>query len=210
MDRPAVDAVLLAGGASRRYGRPKAEAAWRGRTLAEHVLDALPDRTGRTVLVLRAEGDPVPVATDALTHDPPGSPAGPLHGVIAGLRACAAPLAWVLACDLPGLGTPLLEMLAAAHRPGDAAVVPVWNGRQQPLCALYEVAAADALEAAARDGVRSVRGALETIAPRFLAEDEVRAADPLGLSFHNVNSPADLESLDRILAGATQNPERNP
>ncbi len=50
MQRPLIDAVLL-GGLSQRFGRPNATAKWRGRTLAEHVLAALPESVGTTVML---------------------------------------------------------------------------------------------------------------------------------------------------------------
>lgn len=186
------DAVLLAGGESRRFGRAKAATAWRGKSLAAHVRDALPASTGRVVLVLRRRGDAAPLAADVVTADVPGSAPGPLAGVVAGLRACVAERAWVLACDLPGLRTGVLEALAAAWRTDDRILVPVWRGWSQPLCALYAVSAADDLE---RAGSRSLNGALMAVGARLLPEAAIRPHDPRGLSFLNVNTPADLEML---------------
>lgn len=197
MTIPAVDTVLLAGGRARRFGGEKARAEWRGRTLAAHVLAARPAGPGRTVLVLRGRGDPEPVAADTVTWDDPDAPPGPLRGALAGLQACTADWAWVTACDLPGLKPAVLELLRDAARPGDDAVVPEWGGCPQPVCALYAVSAAAELAAATAAGIRSLNGALARMQVRRLSEDEVRAADPAGTSFVNVNRPADLALLDR-------------
>jgi len=191
------DAVLLVGGESRRFGRPKAAARWRGKALAAHVRDALPDGVGRIVLVQRRADDTPPIAADVVTADAPGSAPGPVAGVVAGLRACAQDRAWVVACDLPGLQPAVLEELARAWEPNDVALIPVWAGRLQPLCALYAASSADALEAAADSGIRSLIGALEAVGARILPEERIRPFDPCGLSFHNVNTPADLDALER-------------
>jgi molybdopterin-guanine dinucleotide biosynthesis protein A len=206
VQRPIIDAVLLAGGLSQRFGRPKAVAMWRGHSLAEHVLAALPESVGKTVLVLRDPADPVPVKTDVLTHDNPVDPEGPLRGIVAGLRCCTAPLAWGLACDMPGLVPGVLDLLVREYQPGDAAVVPVWEGRRQPLCALYHVDAVAGLAVALDQGIHSLQGALKTVEFRELPEDLIRTVDPDGLSFHNVNTPEDLVSL----SGQLPTPEQTP
>lgn len=129
-------AVVLAGGASRRFGSDKALAPWLGRTLLEdavrRALEAAPeaviatkeaDRSGlerERVRVVRDEG--------ALRH--------PLSGVLAGLAACRTPWAFVFACDMPFVDAALVEGLWA-ERAGAEAVLPVWRGRAQPLAALY-------------------------------------------------------------------------
>jgi len=179
---------------------------WRGRSLAEHVLAALPESVGTTVLVLRDPADPVPVKTDILTHDNPADPEGPLRGVVAGLRCCTAKMAWGLACDMPGLMPEVLNLLVREYRPGDAAVVPVWKGRRQPLCALYHVDAVAGLASALEQGIHSLQGALKTTGFREVSEDLIRAVDPAGLSFHNVNTPEDLASL----SGQLPTPEQTP
>ncbi len=203
-----VDAVLLAGGLSTRYGQPKATVSWRGRTLSEHVLAALPDQTGKTILVLRNPSDPIPITTDLLTHDNPSAPEGPLRGLIAGLECCETELAWCLACDIPGVIPDVLEQLVAHYQPGDVAVVPVWQGHLQPTCALYSVAALPALIKASAGGVHSLQGALRSLDFREMSEETVRKIDPHGFSFHNVNRPEDLISLEKSFSATSQKQEQ--
>jgi molybdopterin-guanine dinucleotide biosynthesis protein A len=116
--------------------------------------------------------------------------------VIAGLEACTAERAWVLACDLPALSGDVLEALAAAFRPGDDVVLPESAGRLQPLCALYAVQAAVPLRAAAIAGRRSLLDACASLQVRVLGEAARRRADPHDASFQNINTPADLARLE--------------
>ena len=101
-----VAGILLAGGRSTRMGRPKAELAWGGRTLVEHVAATLAQAVDGPVVVVRAPGQRLPdlpagveVAEDAVEGR------GPLEGIAAGLRAIEsrADAAFVTSTDVPFL-----------------------------------------------------------------------------------------------------------
>ncbi len=197
-------AVVLAGGESRRFGSDKPDAAWRGRDLLAHVLAAIPEECAHRLLVTRAD-QALPAsadAFDAVVHDDPEAPAGPLRGLVRGLAACPADWAWVVACDLPLLRPDLLRLLRRLAEPGDSAVIPRWDDRLQPLCALYARAAAPALAAALNAGERTLRGAVATVGFRPVPASELRAVDPRGESFVNVNTPRELSALPDLDDGA--------
>ena len=110
--RPVVDAVVLAGGAGRRLGGvSKGEVELAGQRLVDHVLAA----TGAARRVVVVGEVPVPEGVLLTREEPPGG--GPAAGVVAGLARLAArpgPAAdWVLllACDLPGAGEAVPELL---------------------------------------------------------------------------------------------------
>ncbi|MBC8423313.1 molybdenum cofactor guanylyltransferase [bacterium] len=198
-----IGAVILAGGESRRFGRNKPDASWRGSTLLARVLEALPAECAHRLLVTRAV-QPQPAAAagcDQVVHDDPDAPPGPLRGLVRGLQACPTSWAWVVACDLPLLRPDLLRLLRRRAEPGDLAVVPRWQDRLQPLCALYAREAAQALAAAQAAGERTLRGAVATIGYRPLDESDLCRVDPRGLSFVNVNTPRELAALADIARG---------
>jgi molybdopterin-guanine dinucleotide biosynthesis protein A len=91
----------------------------------------------------------------------------------------------VLATDMPHLPPAVLEQLAG--HPASRSVVPVADGRPQPLCARY--AAADLGRAAAlvTEGRRAMNDLLAVIDPLYLE------TDPAGLA--DVDTPADMEHL---------------
>ncbi len=132
------DGLVLAGGAGRRFGRPKATVVLDGQTLVERAVAALAGRCGRVVVVGRPEV-PLPVPS---VDDRPG-PDCPLNALATGLGAVTAEEVLVLACDLPA-AAPVLDRLVVAS---SVAVDP--DGRAQPLCARYArrpaLAAAEAL-----------------------------------------------------------------
>jgi len=200
----AVTAIVLGGGQSRRFGQEKGLATWRGLSLVDHVLRRLPRPRRATLLVLRREQaadwtgrDEVDIIHDHAAH------AGPLRGVIRGLEHLAElqpdSWAWVVACDQPLVSSELLCGLLPETSAATLAVIPEWAGRLQPLSGLYHVDAAVPLRARHERGEVSLIRAIETIAHRTFTPDQCRRHDPRGLGFMNVNRPADLDELERIL-----------
>jgi len=110
----ALTGVLLVGGASRRFGSPKALIELEGETLYERgrrVLAAVCDE----VLVVGKAGElPFPVLDDGTEVR------APIAGVVAGLGAAAHDVAVFLPVDCPRVTPALLAGLGAACR--DAAV----------------------------------------------------------------------------------------
>ncbi|MPV49080.1 NTP transferase domain-containing protein [Pseudactinotalea sp. HY160] len=106
-------AVILAGGrGSRLGGVRKAELRVDGDALLAYVLAAVEACSERVVV-----GFPdldVPAGVVLTREDPPGS--GPAAGIAAGMARVGAGADWVLvlACDLPGAGEIVPELLAAA------------------------------------------------------------------------------------------------
>jgi molybdopterin-guanine dinucleotide biosynthesis protein A len=188
-----IGAVILAGGRSSRFGRDKAGVQLDGLSLLEHVLNGLPESRAETILVLREDQAEPGFPVDQVVLDDPALPAGPLRGIVSGLEAMTSGWAWVVACDLPGIMSALLEDLARARTTNALGVIPEWGGRIQPLCALYSHAALPILREAAGSSARSVTGALDK--PGFLRFEEARCRkfDPEGRSFININTPDALE-----------------
>ncbi|MGH3019622.1 MAG: molybdenum cofactor guanylyltransferase, partial [Gaiellaceae bacterium] len=95
--RDEVAGVLLVGGASRRFGSPKALAVYEGETLAERAHRVLAEAFGR-VLVVGKEADslelPFPLVDDG------SDVRAPIVGVAAGLRESGAEVCVVLPTDM--------------------------------------------------------------------------------------------------------------
>ena len=96
--------ILLAGGASRRFGSPKADAVFEGETLQERAWRLLGEACDERILV--GPGDD------------PGT--GPVAAIAVGLRRARNDVAVVIPVDMPRLTADALRALADACR--DAAV----------------------------------------------------------------------------------------
>lgn len=124
---------------------------------------------------------------------PDGPGEGPAAGILGAARAFPGRPLLVLACDLPGVPVALLEELAASE--GFDGALPRWNGRVEPLCALYAPAALAALEDQVARGLFGphrlvARGEL---AFRFLEGEALARFGRPEEVFANLNTPEDLK-----------------
>lgn len=132
MEEP-FDAVVLAGGASRRLGGvDKAMIRIGGRSMLDRVLAACRDADRRIVVGPRRTG----VAVIWCREEPPGG--GPVAALAAGLAQVRAPLMALLACDMPHTTRDTVRHLLAAIS-GDGAILVDGQGRDQPLVGTYRV-----------------------------------------------------------------------
>ena len=183
-------AVVLAGGRSSRMGRPKAMLPFGEEPLVALVVRRLaavfPD-----VVVVAAPGQELPELPATLVRDEVAY-LGPVGGIRYGLGACRSAAAFVTSCDVPFLDLSLVSHLAA-RLSGHDVVVPHWEGRLQPLHAVYRRSVVSLLERQLqRNELRPVF-LYDKVRTLKLAEDEVRAFDPDGWSFFNMNTPDDYE-----------------
>jgi len=167
--------VLLVGGASARFGSPKALAVYEGETLAARAWRTLGEACAHQLAVGKA-ADALELPFSVLDDGSPERAA--IVGLAAGLRAAPTDLCVVLPVDTPLVTAALLLELAGACR--DAAVP-----QTGPLPGAYRKRALPALES----GERSIRRALEQL---DVATVEL---DPALLA--NVNTRDDLQELAR-------------
>ncbi|HEV7134848.1 MAG TPA: molybdenum cofactor guanylyltransferase [Gaiellaceae bacterium] len=177
MAHRALTGVLLVGGASTRFGSPKALARFRGETLAERAWRLLGEACEERIAVGKL--------TDRLElpfelRDDGSDVRAPLAGLVAGLRAAAHDVAVVIPVDVPLLDAAALRTLGAACR--EAAVLP-----SGPLPGAYAKAALPLLEDALARGELRLRDA---VARLDAASVELDAS-----LLVNVNTPSDLEAL---------------
>jgi molybdopterin-guanine dinucleotide biosynthesis protein A len=174
--REGVVGALLVGGASRRFGSPKALAVYEGETLAERAHRVLAEAFDRVLVVGKAADRldlPFPVVDDG------SDVRAPIVGVAAALREAGAELCVVLPTDMPHVTPALLRSLAAAADGVDAAVP-----QTGPLPGAYRRTALPVLEQRIAAGELALRGALARLETRVVECDEALLA--------NVNEAADL------------------
>jgi molybdenum cofactor guanylyltransferase len=194
MSSPRVAGLVLAGGLSRRFGREKATALWRGRPLLAWSLAAL-DGGCESVAVSATPGSGAEsLARNSgrqVIHDDPAYPRGPLAGLAAGLAWAASEGFDALAtlpCDTPMVGPAEIRALILVLGEADGAHAMTDDG-PQGLCGVWRVGLAPGLVARLAGGDHPpVHRLLREIGSRPLA-----FADPA--TFRNVNTETDLKSL---------------
>lgn len=188
-------AIVLAGGRSERMGQDKALLRRNGVTLLETVVAALRPLVREIVIVAdRADRYDLPdcrMLGDAFPQT------GPLGGILTGLMALGAGTHLAVACDMPSLQPAVLRLLLDAATPEWDVVVPEIDGRMEPLCSVYTDTAVPALQNFLQGGGRALHKALETLRTLRVPEADLRRCDPSLLTFTNLNTPHDLERLQR-------------
>jgi molybdenum cofactor guanylyltransferase len=174
--RQDVVGALLVGGASTRFGSPKALARFEGETLAERGHRILTEAFGRAIVVGKSADElelPFPVLDDGTEVR------AAIVGVAAALRHADAETVVVLPTDMPLVTAELLLALADACV-GAKAAVP----HSGPLPGAYSRSGLPVLERRIAVGDLALYRACLELEPRTLQWDE----DLL----RNVNTPEDL------------------
>jgi molybdopterin-guanine dinucleotide biosynthesis protein A len=122
---------------------------------------------------------------------------GPLGGLLAALEYTKAEALLILACDLPFVSTPLMQLLLTTA-PDTPIVIPRSGGIVQPLCGRYAAHLRPSLEAYLAGGGRKVMGFVSTCQHAYL---DIDPGHPL---FHpsllsNINLRDDLAQAASIM-----------
>jgi molybdopterin-guanine dinucleotide biosynthesis protein A len=184
--RAKLTGVLLVGGASARFGSPKAHARLGGVTLAERAWTTLGAVCDERMAVGKL-GDRLDLPFELV--DDGTEVRAPLAGVVAGLRAAANDLCVVLPVDCPHVTPDALRLLANAC--ADAAV----PRRDRPLPGAFRKSALPVLARRLEAGELALRDALGELDAREVP------LDPVVLT--NVNTPEELEELQRPPTGSS-------
>ena len=200
-----VTAVILAGGMSRRLGRNKALEPFQGEPLIHRVIGKM-GRVASNIIVVAndvervAELDLSPDVIPVI-DEYPGK--GSLGGIYTGLNA--APTEWAVfcACDMP-FPSPRLYRALLSNREANDAVVPVVDGRPEPIHAAYSRACLEAIREKLVADRLKISGFFDDVRVCYFTEDKVREIDPDLLSFFNINTQKDLEKANRIVLTSTE------
>ena len=195
--------VVLVGGESRRYGRPKALETVGGVPMAERSRLALAPHVSQVVAVGNAL-----VLSDALGRVRPDDRVelGPLGGLLTGLR-WAGELGlngvFLLACDLPLVPPELVAMILGRAEEVDV-VIPESHGPRgcEPLCAWYGPGCQPLIEETLSAGRRAMDDLLRIARVRRIPLEDVEGVIDPEVAFLNVNTPEDRVEAEELLTSS--------
>jgi molybdenum cofactor guanylyltransferase len=182
--------LVLAGGESRRMGRPKAWLEVGDTVLLRYVVGRLAPAFSEVVISF-AEPEQMEQHLPYRVVFDRKRAAGPLAGLEAGLTAARHEVVFAVACDMPYVTRSLAELAVAAARNCDAAI-PRHEGLFEPVCGAYRQTA-----------LRAIVGALD--AGNYVAHDVAMSLDVTWLEgfdpaqFESLNTPADLDRFRAVL-----------
>ena len=185
--------IILAGGASRRFGSNKALAAWNGKEkLVERVCGVMNSVFSQNLVLVKdsVQFDFLKKSGVALYRDL-FAETHSLGGICSGLHYAPTERIFVCGCDMPHLQPGLVRAMWEVSA-GYDAVVPVWQGRLQPLCGFYSKSCLGVLRSMAQEKRLKIQELFSIVRTRFFQENEVRAYDAQGLSFCDIDTQADF------------------
>lgn len=193
-----LSAVVLAGGLSTRFGSDKASALLHGRPLLQWVVAAVASSCS-PIVVVRARGRALPAMPGAprvMVVDDRWMERGPLAGLATGLAMLGPGFAFAASCDMPLLSAALPPLLVSIAD-GFDVVVPVIEGRRQPLAALYRAGSClTRFEQLVEAGQGRLLSAFDGLNVCEVGEEELEAAGITALSFSNANDPSALARME--------------
>jgi len=184
-------AVILVGGKSSRMGRAKALLPFDNEPLIAHVVRRLKSWFPE-IIVVAAPDQELPELSAVLVRDEIAYQ-GPVSGIYHGLKAATKDVCFVTSCDAPFLNFELIDHLLEQISEYDV-VVPFWQERFQPLHAIYRTSVVPLLKEQLERGELRPIFLYDKVRTRKIQEAEIRRLDPEGLSFLNMNSPADYDA----------------
>lgn len=200
-----ISLLIIAGGKSSRMGRDKRWLNWQGRSFLENiVIKGLAAGFGEMIICAEKKSAeledltdhyPVRLVFDELQET------GPLEGIKQGLRSMENEYGWAVSCDMPFFDFSIEGKLLQAINSGEAelaAVVPVSEGRWQPLATIYGKKLLPYMEDAQSEG----NGKLGYVIKKA-KHIEVNCDDEK-VSFFNINDSADY----RLALGRAANSQR--
>ncbi|WP_020060229.1 molybdenum cofactor guanylyltransferase [Bacillus sp. 123MFChir2] len=183
--------IVLAGGRSSRFGEPKALAIWQGKTFIEHSIEALKEVAVNIVVISHPNITNelshmlnVPVIEDIELYK--GN--GPLAGFVTGMEFVSADWYIVAPCDTPNISKEwALELIERVDETYEA-IVPIVEGRKQPLLALYHYKVKEKIARLLKEEKRSIQGLLSQCNVQYVTVKETDV-------FVNVNTKEEYNEL---------------
>jgi molybdopterin-guanine dinucleotide biosynthesis protein A len=190
--------IVLSGGESRRFGRPKAFELYEDTPFWQHSLNALKNVTDNQIIVSH------PSFVYKFVSDSPGLTVildddfvrgkGPMAGIYSAMKIKSAEWYVVLSCDIPRINESTVKKLLSLREPTGQAIIPTINGRIQPLVGLYHRSTLDKIEELLHNGNLRVMALLKEVNVLYVTEEDLQ--EEIGV-FQNINNPEEYESLNK-------------
>ena len=194
-----VTGVLLAGGKSRRMGEDKRYLVVGEQTLLERGLGVLRSIFQEVLVVIAQDSPPLGVDVKVVRDLVPDC--GSLGGLYTGLMQATTPWIFVVACDMPFLDQAVIAQFTSRRATADIVMAKL-AARLHPMHALYGKRCLPILEQMIQARHLKIQEMVSqsSLRVRYVTEADLLTIDPSGRSFHNVNTPADLEAARSLLA----------
>jgi molybdenum cofactor guanylyltransferase len=189
-------AIILSGGKSSRMGTNKALLKINEKTNIERIADTLKPLFDDIILVTNNPESYEFLGLKMVKDHYPGM--GPLAGVHAGLTHSNYDVNVIVACDMPFVSGELAQTLVQLCSHYDA-VVPVINGIQHPLFAVFKKEIASKVAGSIEEGNLRMKHLLNRLQVLYVTEKELQSYSQYDLEkvFFNMNHPNEYEDAKK-------------
>lgn len=190
-----LDALILAGGASRRMGSDKALLEWGGQPATLRLRELLSGFVDQ-VRLSRAQGQDLPEGwTESEVVRDREIASGPLKGILSALAAHPGRAFLVVAVDQPLLDAAMIRNLVQGRDPGLGATCYLDSdgALPDPMCAIYEPSFTDAASPWLSHGKGCPR--------KVLLNSPVKVLPSPGIRLKDADSPEDQQLISGWMEG---------
>lgn len=123
---------------------------------------------------------------------------GPAGGIYSCLKASETNENFIISCDTPMITAELIRYILSFKGDFDA-VIPVFNGYPEPLCAFYRKSSLTAFEESLKSGKYKIQEIIKELKSEFV---EIESSLPFYSSylFTNVNTPEGIMNLEKQIS----------
>ncbi len=195
--------TILAGGENRRIPMLKSHIEIDGMRIIDSGIKTLKSFFDKVVI---STNNPesyfycgVPMTGDVINER------GPATGIFSALLSTGDDI-FVIGCDMPFVKKELIRLIYDEYignqdsRKYDA-VIPVFDGKPQPLLGIYTKNIISTIEDMIKKGLKGMRGLLTELNVLYIKEAMVKEIDPEGRSFVNINT---IEDYKKAISNSSQ------
>jgi len=191
-----MDALVLAGGESRRMGEAKALLPLGQTTLIGAVIGRLRPLFRQVLVVTRSQEGLRHLQVPVLTDDQPER--GPLAGLARGMAASGAPWCFVVGCDMPFIRPQVISYMAA-RLDGCDILTPLVGGHPQLLHSFFSQSCLPLARDLLDEGVTSLRALLPLCPVKTIEAIDFLDIDPQPLSFKDLDTMEDYREAQKLV-----------
>lgn len=187
--------VLLAGGESRRFGRPKAFANYKGKSFWEYSFKVLQNTTDKQIIISHSDlVDEFKLKTNQIVikDDESVKGKGPLAGIYTAMKTEEAEWYVFLSCDIPLITSDVVKKLLQFRNTDTKIIVPKIEGKLHPLIGVYHRSLFSTVNNNLIHNKLKLISLFEQTMVHYITEHDMKVDVR---KFSNINSPKDYDEV---------------
>jgi len=191
-----ITSIVLAGGRSKRMGRDKAFLTYKNKTFLRNILETLDKISSQIIISINKDkslylNEIKELKNEIVFIKDLDEYAGPLNAVVSCYPYVKSEYVFLSTCDTPILNLDLINFLKEEmERDKDIeCIIPVVNGKYQPLNTFYRKSALKKAEEVYKMGNDSLFSWIDRLNKKYISDKELSKFDKDLKTYFSVNTP---------------------